>query len=76
MYLFDNFGARIIVLVDTVSKSEEDFLFVLDFVDEFGNVVLGANGFEHADDCFIGASVLGAIECASCGGNGGVDIDS
>lgn len=62
LYFFDNLSPGIVVLVNPVSKTEQHFLLLLDLQDEFVNVFLAADAFQHADDCLICASVLGAVE--------------
>ena len=76
MYLFDDFGPGVVVLIDSVSESEEYFFSGLDFHDEFADVFFASNAFQHSNDGFIGSTVLGPIESPSSHRDGSVDIDA
>jgi hypothetical protein len=76
MYLLDNFSARVIVLIDSMTEPEEDSFSFLDFLDNFRNVFFRSDFFQHPDDSLIGSSMPGSIESTSGHGDGCVDIDS
>ena len=47
-YLFHDFGSWVIRLIDSVTETEEKSLFCLHIFDEFGNVFLFLDEFEHS----------------------------
>lgn len=59
-----------------MSESKQNSVFILDLVDELGNVFFGADSLKHSDHSFVGSSVFGTIKSSSCHGDSSVDIDS
>ena len=59
-----------------MTETVEKFLFVLDVLDELGDVGFVADFDEHAEDSFVGSSVLWSVECTSAAGNHGVNINT
>src|SRR5260370_38939092 len=73
--MFDDAGARIVILVNAVAKSHQLDFPGLDPFDEIGNLLNRANLQEHVQDFFIGAAVQRTVKRGDSGGGGGVGID-
>ena len=76
LYLLDDGRAWVVALVNSVSKAVEQVLFVLDVLNELGDVLLLADALEHAQHGLVGTSVLGAVKGSGGSGNAGVKIDA
>src|SRR5437879_6212954 len=74
--VLDDAGARIVILVDAMTKPHELDLAGFDALDEVGNFLDRADLHEHAENFFIGAAVERAVERRDgCRGRGiGIDV--
>lgn len=59
-----------------MSESKQNSVFILDFVDELGDVFFGSDSLKHPDHSFVGSSVFGTIKSSSCHSDSSVDVDS
>ena len=75
--LAEDAGARIVVLVHSVTETHEATLALLGRLDRFVSVVAGsADLLKHFDDCGIGPAMERTPEGADPGGNAGKKIRS
>ena len=73
--LFDDLGARIVILIDAMAEAHQAPFAAFDFFDKLGNFFLGADLHEHPQNRFVGAAVQRSIERGGSGGNGRIGID-
>src|SRR5665647_1410153 len=73
--LFDDRGARVVVLVDPVAEAHQPLVAVLDALDEVGDVLLRPDPAQHPHYRLVGATVQRAIERRDAGRHRGVGVD-
>ena len=71
--LLHDFGTRVVVLVDAVTKTHqpERIIPVLGAFDIFGNTVHAADFAQHVERRFIGAAMCGTPQAGNAGRNAG-----
>lgn len=72
--LLHNLSPRIVVLVDSMSKSVKQSLLVLHIFDELRDIGLLTNLLQHSQHSLIGSTMLRPIQSSSGSGNGCVDV--
>jgi hypothetical protein len=75
-YLFDDFGPRVVVFVDSVPKPIQQSFFLFHTFDKFGDILLFADRLKHPQNSLVGSSMFGTIKCASGPSNSSIDINS
>ena len=70
----DGRGARIRLLVDAVSKPDEDSLLALHLLDESRHVLRGSNLHQLTHRRLARTSVAGTVESCTTGSDGGVRV--
>ncbi len=68
--LFDDLGARVVILVHAVTKAHQLLVAVFNALNERWDIVEGLNLLEHPHDSFVGSTVQWPVEGGCCCGGG------
>jgi hypothetical protein len=72
--LADNSSARIIVFIDSVSETHQNFLSVFDILNELRNRIDGADLIKHTEYGFVGTTVAGSVKSSDGSSKRSVNI--
>lgn len=76
LYVFDDFGPRIVVFVDSMSKTEKNSVFIFDLVDKFRNVFFSFDFLKHSNNSLVSSSMFRSIQSSCSHSDSSIDINS